>query len=429
MIGWGKTLLFATAFCPEFFLSALPAEVATESSATDGPAAFSLSLEEVPSRVAARNIQLRAMEFRIRESRARRDNAGRWSNPIATSFFQSEGGGSGYQAQFGFDQPIPLAGRLRQEKAVSERQLAVTEREVADYRRLLIAKARIVATKIVALQEEITIRDRQLKVAQELTEFVKQAGNQGEISPLDVDHAQMEEVQLELEIHHLKHDALAHRGELKAFLSLDPEVPLELSGSLPMPETTVSSGEEWHSRPDYQAALARIKTAESEVRLARARRWRDIQLGVLLTPSKEEDFPSGYRQEFWSGLRLTVPLPLWNDNRWVVEEKLAQVAQFELSAQALANEIRNQAAAERETMMILGIHAHEIRDELLPQIIEHMEHADVAFRAGQVDLPRLLRTRNRRVEIEVRLLESISNYHLAKVRYETTLGTQLEDAP
>ncbi|MCS1411051.1 MAG: Cobalt-zinc-cadmium resistance protein CzcC [Verrucomicrobia subdivision 3 bacterium] len=383
---------------------------------------LSLNLAGLPDVVRQGNLRLKGARFRIEEARARLKVAGRWQNPTVQTDYQDDPNRAEFSAGIGLNQAFPITSRLRLEKEVSASLLAAATMEVANEERLLIAVAKTVAVKVLALAEQKRLRERQLEIARELTSFAEQASAKGEGSPLDTGHARLEETQLKLEIHHQDHEAQRIQGDLKQLLGLDPSVVIKMTGGLPAPTVIAEGTLELERRPDYQAAKRLAEAASHEIQLERARRWRDATLGLFGRHVREEDVPQGFQTEPRVGIQLSMPLPLWNKNEGAIEGKTAQAARLEQSIRALENEIRNDTASAGEMMTILAMHVGEIQSELLPAVSEHVRQIDTAYRSGLVDLQTLLRGRNQQIEIEIRLLDAVRDYYLARVRYETAIG-------
>lgn len=383
---------------------------------------LSLSLADVPKVVRNQNLRLQAARLQIQEVRARLKGAGRWQNPELEADYQDSPESIEFSGGIGFRQQFPLTSRLRREKAAATSSLAAAAKELANRERLLIAEAKTVAVEILALRSQKQLRAKQLQIARELTSFVEKAGAKGEVSLLDAGQARLAEMQLELEIHHLDHEANRIEGKLKPLLGLEPSATLEIEGELPLPEGVAAGTVDLALRPDYQAALQRVESAAQEIQIETLKQWQDVTLGLFVRNSREEDAPAGFDMEPLVGIRLIIPLPLWNKNEAAVEEKTAKASRLEQTARALEGEIRNEAAEAGATMTILAVHVGEIQRELLPAARRHLREVEAAYKKGLVDLRTFLQARKQQVDIEVRLLDTMRDYALARIRYEAATG-------
>ena len=381
-----------------------------------------ISLADIPKVVRNQNLRLQADQLRVQEARARLRGAGRWENPEVEMDYQDSPESIEFSGEIGFNQKFPLTSRLRREKAAAASLLAAAASDFADRERLVIAEAKTVVVEILALKAQKRLRAKQLKIAGELTVFVEKSGAKGEVSLLDASQASLAETQLELEIHHLDHEANRIESKLKSLLGLDPSETLEIEGELPLPEDVAAGTVAVDLRPDYQAALKRAEAAAREIQIERLKRWGDVTLGLFVRNSREEDVPAGFEMEPRIGIRLAVPLPLWNKNEAAVEEKTAKAFRLEQTAQALKGEIRNEAAESSATMTILKVHVGEIQRDLLPAARRHLREVEEAYKKGLVDLRTFLQARKQQVDIEIRLLDTVRDYSLARIRYEAATG-------
>ncbi len=383
---------------------------------------LSLSLADIPKVVRNQNLRLQADQLGVQEARARLRGAGRWENPELEMDYQDSPESIEFTGGIGFNQRFPLTSRLRREKAAASSLLAAAVSDIADRERLVIAEAKTVAVEILALKAQKRLRTKQLKIAGELTVFVEKSGAKGEVSLLDVGQARLAETQLELEIHHLDHEANRIESRLKSLLGLEPSETLEIEGELPLLGDIAAGKVTVDLRPDYQAALKRAEAAAQEIQIERLKRWRDVTLGLFVRNSREEDMPAGFEMEPRIGIRLAVPLPLWNKNAAAVEEKTAKAFRLEQTARALEGEIRNEAAEANATMTILAVHVDEIQRDLLPAARRHLQEVEAAYKKGLVDLRTFLQARKQQIDIEIRLLDTVRDYSLARIRYEAATG-------
>lgn len=381
-----------------------------------------ISLADIPKIVRNQNLRLQADRLRIQEVRARLKGAGRWENPEIEVEYQDSPENIEFSGEIGFSQKFPLTSRLRREKAAATSLLAAAASDIADRERLVIAKAKTVAVEILALRAQKRLCQKQLKIARALTVFVEKSGAKGEVSLLDAGQARLAETQLELEIHHLDHETNRIESKLKSLLGLDPSETLEIEGELPLPGEIAAGTVDVALRPDYRAALERVEAASREIQIEKLKRWRDVTLGLFVRNSREEDVPAGFEMEPRVGIRLAVPLPLWNKNEAAVEERTAKAFRLEQTARALEGEIRNEFAEASATMTILAVHVGEIQRDLLPAASLHLREVEAAYKKGLVDLRTFLQARKQQVDIEIRLLDTVRDYSLARIRYEAATG-------
>src|SRR5690606_33405367 len=85
-------------------------------------------------------------------------------------------------------------------------------------------------------------------------------------------------------------------------------------------------------RPDLRAAAEGVRSAEAVARLARRERIPTVNLGALLQDDGVSDTPA-------VGLRLSVPVPLWNRGGAAVSQREAEVRESVYEGEAVRQRV------------------------------------------------------------------------------------------
>ncbi len=379
-----------------------------------------LSLTDIAPRVRAHHPALKAARLSIDEARGRQLGAGRLSNPTLDTSFQNESRVSPRTTVFGIDQSFPLTKRLSLEKQLTGQLVTAAEHEVHDVERRYIAVARSLAVKLLALDQQRTLRQQQTALAQKLADFAKDRAKVGELSPLDAAQAQVDGQRLLLEARRLEIEAVSLRGELKPMLGLKPQDTLALSGQLP--SLALPPSQAWQKRADYQLSQTRIEATQTEAALAKAKRIPDVSAGFFASREQQDTTPVHTERTGFVGFRFSIPLPFWNRNQGEIAEKAASAERARLESEALAVQITGEADTARREMEANAGLVSDTRDKLLPLVIEQTSKLEKAYESGQSDLLTVLRAREQRVQLEAAALDAIRDFHLAKIRYESAIG-------
>jgi cobalt-zinc-cadmium efflux system outer membrane protein len=67
--------------------------------------------------------------------------------------------------------------------------------------------------------------------------------------------------------------------------------------------------------------------------------------------------------------------------------------------------------------------ARETKDTLLPLVMQQTDRLESAYKSGQADLLMVLRAREQRLQLESAVLDATRDFHLARIRYESAVGT------
>lgn len=380
-----------------------------------------ISLASVGDRVRAQNPYLSAARLRIREALGRKLQSGRLANPELEIELAHDPRYRERSLEIGFSQRFPVTNRLRLEKDVSATEVKVAEAEVREVERQIIGQARAGIVNVLAVRKRRELLKDQSALSKEFADILSQASAKGEGSPLDAGQAKLEAASLTLEMRQLDAEEATAIGSIKPLLGVRPNEPLHVGGSLPdaaVPGTAVDPGK----RPDFQAAVLNAKAAGQGVALEQSKRYGDMEGGLFFSGARTEDVPEGYDREGLFGLRVKIPLPLWNKNEGAIEEAKARQERMEKEAGALARGIRLEAEAAKAEMEQWAKLISETRDSLLPLAEEHAKATEDAYRKGQGEVQAVFRARAKRVQLLAARLDALREFHLARVRYESALA-------
>jgi cobalt-zinc-cadmium efflux system outer membrane protein len=382
--------------------------------------ALSLSFDEIPARVRSSHPSLQAARLAVDEARGRQLGAGRLSNPTIGTEFQNESQVSPGSVGLSLDQSFPITQRLSLERKLSQQQVEAAGLEVRDAERKLIAEAQTLGVKLLAVKRQTTLRQQQVALAAKLSEFATSRAKAGEISALDAAQIEVDRQRLQLESRRLDTEAASLIGELRALLGVAPGAPLDLTGDLPDGKMPASAND-WQQRADYRLAQKKAEATTTEIDLAKAKRYGDMSAG-LFTAREWQKVGSDREGTGYVGLRLSVPWPLWNRNEGEIAEKTASSQRTQLEAQALAAQIANDVDAARREMQAHVDLLRETTDKLLPLLIDHQSKLEKAYQSGQADLITLQRARDQRLQLEATAIDTLRDFHLARIRYEAAIG-------
>jgi cobalt-zinc-cadmium efflux system outer membrane protein len=382
-----------------------------------------LTLSSAPAYALKHNPDLAAARLRIAEAQGRLAQSGRLSNPEFEFDYSKNPRSSERNVGVAFNQKFPLTARLRQEKTLSQHQLAQAGAEVRDQERKLVAEVHAAAIKLMVAEQKRVLVEAQIKSSATLLEAVEKRTQAGEIAPTDAAQLAIDNQNRLLELQQSQVQKAVLLGELKPLLGVTSERNLDLDGALP-PIASATKKADVTGRPDLQSSRIGESVAQSEVDLAKSSRWEDIGVGLTFEHERAEDAPDGISGDGFVGFRISLPLPLWNKQKGLIAEKEAAQQRAILETRALEAKIKGEAAAARGEMAASAkLHA-EVHSNLIPTIAKHSETIEKAYNKGEADLMSLLRSREQKLHAETVALEALRDYHLAKARFEAATATQ-----
>jgi len=380
-----------------------------------------VTLDSIAGRIRAQNPDLAAARFRIKEALGRMNQSGRLSNPEIESAIEHNSRFREGKFEIGLSQRFPVTDRLRLEKDVTLSELKASEAEVREVERQLVGQARVLVVKLLSTRQRRVLLREQTAVSKEFSDFLSKIVAKGEGSALDASQAKLETTSLSMEIRQLDASETALVGELKPLLGMRPGESLNISGALPGPFLRAIPVDA-SKRPDFQAAKLNAQAAAQGVALEQARRYDDVEGGLFAAAERTEDAPDGYDNEAIIGLRFKMALPFWNKNEGNIQEAEARKERKEMEVVALGRGIHLEAEAARAEMAEWKRLIDEIDENLLPLAAEQTQLAEDSYRNGQGEIQSVLRSREKRLQLSAAKLDALREFHLARVRLETSLG-------
>ena len=387
--------------------------------------AATLTVEGTVAHVRQYNPDLLAARMAIAEARGRRRQAGRLANPeLETAVYPNVAGREGFLT-FELNQRLPLTGRLRLEKTISETEIRVAEAEVRELERTLAGTAAVSAVEWGMLEREQALREQQVANSRELEAAASRVAAAAEGSSIEADQFAVEAEQLEIRRLQLDSERAAVEGRLRPLLGLPAmeTLRIELEALVPAPEPgTAPVGV---ARSDQRVALERRRSAELSVALARAQRWQDIGVGLVGQGQRVLDVPVGLRDESFVGLQISVPLPLWNRNEGRIEEAKATLGRSDRELEAVELRIRSEVAAAQGQLRVAEAVLGRVATQLLPAATRVEASLERLRATGQATLTDVLRARERRLLAESARLSAERDVRRARVQLATATGAIL----
>lgn len=368
--------------------------------------------------------ELAAARLLVSEAKARRQQAGRLSNPELEAEVRPNTNGREGVLAFGLTQRFPLTSRLRAERAVSDAEIRAAEAELRGAERQLAFQTATTLADWLATTARLELADRQSTNAQAFATASRAAAELGEVSRLDATQLVLEAGQITLRRRQVEQEQARLRGELRRLLNLAAEEPLEISGVLPAGETwqPTLAAAETNSRPELQLALARIETAHRETQLARSQRWQDVGVGLVSELQRSEDQPTGMQRDDFVGLRVALPLPFWNRNQGRLRETEALVERRRLELAAVQLRVRTEQEAARDSLALAVTTEREWREQQVPLARELEAQVQRQKAEGLASFTDWSRARERRLQAESGHLEARLNLLRAWLNAQAAFG-------
>ena len=388
--------------------------------------ASALTMEQAVTGALSSNLDLRAAYYEVDKARGRLIQAGLWPNP-ALEFstttdrtFSNEGERS---STAGFQQAFPISGRLKFAKQVSRVDVAQAMAEIRNRERLLIGEVQRDFLTVLVLRRQIAGNREFIGINREFVDVFEQRLKKAELSEVDVSLARVELQRLELETAVLETDLSARELSLKQRLGLPPEKPVVIEGDMDALAAKFRP-EKYQAtmvvnRPDLRQIELGIDRANAEVRLARAEAWADWTLGADYQSDRTLDEPNGIRTDRFLGIKVSIPLALWNRNQGRVYEQQAAANQARQQAEALRLTIRTEIATGLARAFKLREVVKTYAGTLLPALTQTTNLMRKGYAEGLVAPTQIIQAQQQRATIRTSYLGAYTTYVSALVDLET----------
>ena len=389
--------------------------------------AFGISLESAVQTALSNNRDLQAAHYAVWKAKGRLAQAGKWPNPelelsgMSDVVFRNEGAGA---FTVGLAQTFPLTARLSLAKESARVDVLRALREIRNRERLLIAEVRTTSIEILDSQARANALEDLLASAQKTSSLAEErlAAGQGSLAEKSLSLVDQRRIANELDSARLTHNLAMLK--LKTLLGLGANEPLELSGTLESVIEklgTPSSPKSIH-RPDVDLLTLEEEKAGIEIALARAEAWEGIRLGIQYTYDRNTDAPEGLGTDQFLGLAVSIPLPVWDQKKGLIEERTAIRDESRARLRAAKLEIENALASALRRVALLRSRLAAFDTQTLDPVSKSVQEMTTAFESGRVDMRDLFIVREKLGQLRLERIALQSQLALALADLESTTG-------
>lgn len=371
--------------------------------------------------------ELQAARYAVEIGRAKLAFAGLMPNPrlefggVSDFAFRNNGA---YSASVGISQDFPVTGRLLREQELARVDVAAAEAEIDDAARRLAGDVVGDAYQLMVLDRQIAARGRLIDIDQRLLKAAQARVKSAEVSELDVNTASIELERLRNEQALLNSQRASLVPTINVLIGHPPDARLVLAEQEPVLSDPGDPGQlqtrALATRPDLRKAEMEADRAGAEKVLARAQRWEDWNVRVGLQQDRQVvDGAPSQRPDQALGVSLSIPIPVWNDNRGPMAAAEATEAQARSRIVALKLTISGEVlSAAQELARLKQVLTHD-REMLLPVAKRTVSLAQKGYAQGLVTLADVIQVQRQEADLEFADLEALGRYGQALARLRT----------
>jgi cobalt-zinc-cadmium efflux system outer membrane protein len=333
----------------------------------------------------------------------------------------------------GVSQEFFLGGKREQRLASAELELEMYRWQLADKERTLREEVNRAFYDVILSKERITLADRAIALNRQLLDVAQERLAAGDIPELEMNLVKVELATSEAARIDVEKALDQNQARLAALMGLPPGESPPIVGVLateihaprnPTELKQLARG----NRPDLKALAAEKTRGESDITLARSEAIPNLTAGLALrrdTTTMEIGGVEGKETAYSIGLRLSMPIPLFDKNQAGVQEATAKRNSTESRLTAAARD----AEREIETAYASLLHAGKIlslyRSNIIPQLEENLQLTQEAYRLGEVGILAVIQEQKKFFEVSDGYLTSLHDRQSAFVKLEAAVSTDI----
>ena len=356
----------------------------------------------------------------IDAARAGRTVAGLRPNPVVQGQFENVIGSGPYrgvrsaETTVGFAIPIELGGKRGARVAVANAQLSRAEIQAA----IIAADVRLQVTQLyveaVAADRRVTIARDQARIASDALRAASVRVQAGRASPLEQQRADVARINADANVERQLRLAEAARANLARRIgrpidgALDdtlldrlpganiygPVAPVEATGTLAL-----------------AAANADFSIAEAGVRLARANRVPDLNVGPAIRRLEATN-------DMAAVFTVSIPIPVFNNGRAAIAQATAQRTQADAQRRVTALDIEQAITDAQAQAANAATTARAASGPALAAAQEAARIARIGYREGKFGQLELLDAERTLAETRVAAIDALAKYQNARAQVE-----------
>ncbi len=389
-----------------------------------------------------RNPELQFYVTGIAAARGERRTAARWAYPdlstnVGAIHYNNLNGnslGTGPAWLLSVTQTFEYPGRIALRKAIADRQIALAELGLENFRLALTNKVRFAAHRILIAQRKAeAARDVSGRLG-DLLSVLEQRPPAGVVPMIDMRIIQASTIVQERRLAEAERDTALASYELNQLRGADVSAPFTLAKTdvdsstwlktsfVGIPETGVLLTWARAKNFEFRTRIVELEQQGYKVRLALNERWPSFTVGPYTRGERAID------AQLEGGVAFAVPLPFWNANRGNVDTAKAREEQARVSLTTTWREIERKIVAAANAYRIQRERLQQRQPEALRQLREAAILADENYRASALPIATYIELQKEYLDATDALLSAQADALASRDELELLTGTRLTRA-
>jgi len=362
--------------------------------------------------------------------------AGQLPNPI----LELEGGtgaltGNSDESSYslGLSQEFILAGKREKRITIADQELEVYRWQLANRERLLRVEVKTAFYDLLLAEERLALADRAIMLNRQLLEVTRERLEAGDIPELEMNLVKVELARSEATKIDVEMIRNQHQAKLSNFMGFPLEASPLIVGRFATEAPMVKSLAELKQlslgqRPDLKVLEAEKNRGETELALARAEGVPNLTAGLAFKSDTTVTEISGLKGKdtaYSIGLKLSMPIPLFDRNQAGVEEAGARRSSLESRFSAAVKTADREVAAAHASLQnaekILSLY----RTGIITQFEENLQLTQEAYRLGEIGILAVIQEQKKFFEVNDGYLTALHSRQNALIKLETAVAIEL----
>lgn len=395
------------------------------------------TLTEAVEHALSNNGELKAARSGHEAAQAGTVRAGLYPNPVlelegATGALT--GSSNENSMELAISQEVLLGGKRAKRLEAAERDVEAVRWWLADRERLTALEVKTAYADLLLAQQRVDLAKQAAELGSRLLTLTQERFAAGDIPELEVNLARVEAARSDSERMAAEREIVPVRSRLSTLMGLDPGTEAAVVAPPDeQPVTALVAGlatKAREHRPDLKALTAEQARGEVEVSLARSEGVPNLTVGLFVAHERSTDAIGTDEEKTRDtivGVRLSLPLPLFDRNQAGIREAGARRGGTEVRLIAARTALEREVAAEYARMAaaeeVLRLYAKDI----LPRLKENLALVQEAYGLGEIDILAVIEEQKKYVAVHGSYLAAVHARQTARARLEAAVGAPLDE--
>jgi cobalt-zinc-cadmium efflux system outer membrane protein len=333
----------------------------------------------------------------------------------------------------GVSQEVLLAGKRNKRLTVAGHELETYRWQLADRERMLTEEVKTAFYDAMLAEQRLKLADRSIELGRQLLDVTRDRLAAGDIPELEMNLAKVELARSEGVRIEVERSLLQIRARLFALMGIpsgeSPAIGGNSDGELSLTANLADLKQRaLLSRPDLKALETEKSRREADIPLAESEAIPNLTAGLTFrrdATSMEIGGVEGKDTAYTIGLKLSLPIPLFDRNQAGIQEARAKRSSIESRLTAATVHVEREV----ETAYTSVLNADKVlalyKSSIIPQLEENLQLTQEAYRLGEVGILAVIQEQKKFFEVSDGSLTALHARQLALVKLESTVAADI----